>query len=184
MTADRAMTACTARTRRSGCSTCDVDGVLTDGRIYVDDDGRETEGVQRARRRRHQDARCSAGITVAWITGSSAPAVMHRARTLGVARVVQGAEDKLDAVGSAARRARGCRPRACAHIGDDLPDVPLFARCGLARRASRTRRRSVRARAHYVTARDGGLRRRARALRADSRRAGRARSPQLAAFGA
>jgi 3-deoxy-D-manno-octulosonate 8-phosphate phosphatase (KDO 8-P phosphatase) len=133
--------------------TCDVDGVLTDGRIYVGDDGRESKafnaldgvGLKMLMR---------AGLTVAWITGSSAPAVMHRARSLGVARIVQGAEDKLTPW-EALRSELGLPAAACAHVGDDLPDVPVFVRCGLAVAVPHAPP-SVRARAHFVTERDGG----------------------------
>jgi len=133
--------------------TCDVDGVLTDGRIYVGDDGRETkafsvlDGVGMKMLMR-------AGIIVAWITGGNAPAVVHRARALGVARVVQGAEDKLTPW-EALRSNLGLPASACAHIGDDLPDVPVFARCGFAVTVPHAPT-SVRARAHFVTGRDGG----------------------------
>jgi 3-deoxy-D-manno-octulosonate 8-phosphate phosphatase (KDO 8-P phosphatase) len=133
--------------------TCDVDGVLTDGRIFVDDDGREfkafnaLDGVGLKMLMR-------AGIRVALITGSSAPTVMHRARSLGVERVVQGAEDKLTPW-EALRRELALPPAACAHIGDDLPDVPVFVRCGFAITVPHASA-SVRARAHFVTARDGG----------------------------
>jgi 3-deoxy-D-manno-octulosonate 8-phosphate phosphatase (KDO 8-P phosphatase) len=133
--------------------TCDVDGVLTDGRIFVDDDGREfkafnaLDGVGLKMLMR-------AGIRVALITGSNAPTVMHRARSLGVERVVQGAEDKLTPW-EALRRELALPPAACAHIGDDLPDVPVFVRCGLAITVPHATA-SVRARAHFVTGRDGG----------------------------
>ena len=133
--------------------TCDVDGVLTDGRIYVDDGGREFKafsaldgiGLKMLMR---------AGITVAWITGSNAPAVAHRARSLGVDRVMQGAQDKLTPW-EALRRELALPPAACAHIGDDLPDVPVFVRCGFAVAVPHAPS-SVRARAHFVTERDGG----------------------------
>jgi 3-deoxy-D-manno-octulosonate 8-phosphate phosphatase (KDO 8-P phosphatase) len=133
--------------------TCDVDGVLTDGRILVDDDGRETKsfsaldgvGLKMLMR---------AGITVAWITGSNAPAVMHRARALGVGRVVQGAEDKLTPW-EALRGELSLPTAACAHIGDDLPDVPVFDRCGFAVTVPHAPA-GVRLRAHFVTRRDGG----------------------------
>jgi 3-deoxy-D-manno-octulosonate 8-phosphate phosphatase (KDO 8-P phosphatase) len=133
--------------------TCDVDGVLTDGTIYVDDDGRESkafnalDGVGLRMLMRHR-------ITVAWITGSAAPAVLHRARSLGVVRLVQGTEDKLTPWESL-RSELGLPASACAHIGDDLPDVPIFARCGLAVTVPHAPTR-VRARAHFVTERDGG----------------------------
>jgi len=133
--------------------TCDVDGVLTDGRIFVGDDGRELKvfsvldgiGLRMLMR---------AGVTVAWITGSNAPAVMHRARALGVQRVVQGAEDKVTPW-EALRGELELPAEACAHIGDDLPDVPVFVRCGFAVTVPHAPQ-VVRARAHHVTGRDGG----------------------------
>ena len=134
--------------------TCDVDGVLTDGRIFVDDTGRETKAFNA------QDGvglklLMQAGITIAWITGSRAPAVMHRARALGIDRVIQGAEDKLTPW-EAMRGELDLPPAACAHIGDDLPDVPVFARCGFAV-AVPNAPASVRAHAHFVTEREGGM---------------------------
>ena len=133
--------------------TCDVDGVLTDGRIYVDDDGRETKAFN-ALDGVGMKMLMRAGITVAWITGSSAPAVMHRARTLGVARVIQGAEDKVTPW-ETLRSELALPAAACAHIGDDLPDVPVFVRCGLAVAVPHAPP-IVRARAHFVTGRGGG----------------------------
>lgn len=133
--------------------TCDVDGVLTDGRLYYTDDGREMkafyslDGVG-------LKMLASAGITVAWFTGSNAPAVAHRARALGVPRLVQGAEDKL-APWEMLRSELGLSPAACAHIGDDLPDLPLIVRCGLGVAVPHAPE-AVRRHAHYVTRRDGG----------------------------
>ena len=134
--------------------TCDVDGVLTDGRIYVDDDGREhkafnaLDGVGLKRL-------MQAGISVAWITGSRAPAVMHRARSLGVARVIQGAEDKLTPW-QALVQELDLPLAACAHIGDDLPDIPVLACCGFAVSVPHAPA-AVRAQAHFVTRREGGM---------------------------
>jgi 3-deoxy-D-manno-octulosonate 8-phosphate phosphatase (KDO 8-P phosphatase) len=133
--------------------TCDVDGVLTDGRIYVTDDGRELkafhvlDGVG-------LKMLMKAGVVVAWITGSNAAAVAHRARGLGIARVIQGAEDKL-APWEALRNELDLPAAACAHIGDDLPDVPVFARCGLAATVPHAPP-AVRACAHFVTSCEGG----------------------------
>jgi len=133
--------------------TCDVDGVLTDGRIYMGDDGRELKAFS-ALDGVGIKLLAGAGVTVAWITGSKAPVVAHRARALGVAHLIQGADDKLTPW-DALRRELGLPPAACAHIGDDLPDVPLFARCGLAIGVPHATE-AVRARVHYVTRRDGG----------------------------
>ena len=142
-----------ARARRVRLLTCDVDGVLTDGRIYVGDDGREfkafsaLDGVGLNLLRR-------ANVTVAWITGSAAPAVAHRARQLDIPYVILDAADKL-ASWSALRADLGFAADQCAHIGDDLPDLPLMALCGFAATVPHAPP-SVRAVAHYVTRRDGG----------------------------
>ncbi len=142
-----------ARLRAIRLLTCDVDGVLTDCRIFVDDLGHETKAYSA------QDGQgikmlLHAGIEVAWITGSNAPSVVHRARRLGVARVVLDAEDKLTPW-EALRATLGLPPEACAHLGDDLPDVPLFNRCGLAVSVPHAPP-AVQARAHFVTRKDGG----------------------------
>ena len=134
--------------------TCDVDGVLTDGRIYLDDDGREQKAFN-ALDGVGLKLLMQAEITVAWITGSRAPVVLHRARSLGVERVIQGAEDKLTPW-EALLRELDLPPSACAHIGDDLPDVPLLARCGLAVSVPHAPA-AVKAHAHFVTQREGGM---------------------------
>ncbi len=95
-----------------------------------------------------------AGVRIAWITGSRAPAVMHRARALGIDRVIQGAEDKLTPW-EALRGELDLPAAACAHIGDDLPDVPVLARCGFAVTVPHAPP-SVRASAHFVTVHEGG----------------------------
>lgn len=141
------------RARRIRLLTCDVDGVLTDGRIYIDDRGCEfkafcaLDGVA-------VNLLADAGIVVGWITGSSAPAIAHRARQLHIPHLVQDARDKL-AAWERLRGEVGCEAAACAHIGDDLPDIPVLAACGLAVTVPHAPA-AVRARTHYVTARDGG----------------------------
>jgi 3-deoxy-D-manno-octulosonate 8-phosphate phosphatase (KDO 8-P phosphatase) len=170
----------TARARKIRLLTCDVDGVLTDGRVYFADDGSEMKafssldgvGIKMLAR---------AGIAVAWITGSSSPSVAHRARMLGVTRLVQGSDDKL-APWEALIAELGLPSSACAHIGDDLPDLPLIARCGLGVSVPHAPA-AVRDRAHYVTLREGGL----GAVREVCElilAAQDALAPQLAAFGA
>jgi 3-deoxy-D-manno-octulosonate 8-phosphate phosphatase (KDO 8-P phosphatase) len=131
--------------------SCDVDGVLTDGKIYVDEDGRELKayssldgfGMKMLER---------SGIVVAWITGSRSPAVAQRARNLGIGHVVQGAEDKL-AAWQTLRGELSLAPEDCAHIGDDLPDLPVIGplRLGATVRA----RRLLRRRAHITRAGGG-----------------------------
>jgi 3-deoxy-D-manno-octulosonate 8-phosphate phosphatase (KDO 8-P phosphatase) len=169
-----------ARAKRVRFLTCDVDGVLTDGRIYVDDHGHEfkafsaLDGVAM-----NQLAR--AGIVVAWITGSAAPAVTHRAQQLRIPHVVLDAHDKLTPW-ERLRGELGIAAEASAHIGDDLPDVPLFNQCGFAVAVPHAPD-SVQARAHYVTRRDGGcgaVREVCELILAVQERL----APQLAAYGA
>ena len=143
----------TARARRVRLLSCDVDGVLTDGRIYVDDQGHELkafsalDGVAMHRL-------AGAGIIVAWITGSTAPAVTYRAERLRIPHLVLDAHDKL-VPWERLRGELGLAPEQCAHIGDDLPDIPLLAACGLGVTVPEAPT-AVRARAHYVTTREGG----------------------------
>lgn len=153
--ADRAPVDATivSRARAVRLLSCDVDGVLTDGRIYVDDEGRETKafhaldgvGLKRL---------MAAGIAVAWITGSASASVAHRARVLGVLHLSRGADDKL-APWEALRATLGVEPSACAHIGDDLPDIPVMRACGLAATVPHAPG-EVKRHAHYVTRLDGG----------------------------
>jgi 3-deoxy-D-manno-octulosonate 8-phosphate phosphatase (KDO 8-P phosphatase) len=143
-----------ARARDIRLLTCDVDGVLTDGRVYMDDDGRESKafhaldgvGIRML---------ADAGIAVGWITGSSAPAVAHRARLLDVRHVIQNASDKLTPWRALVESLR-IAPAQCAHIGDDLPDLPIMQACGFAATVPHAPL-AVRNRAHYVTMREGGL---------------------------
>jgi 3-deoxy-D-manno-octulosonate 8-phosphate phosphatase (KDO 8-P phosphatase) len=107
----------------------DVDGVLTDGRIYLDGRGRELKvfdtkdghGMRKA---------AAAGITLVWISGRRSPATASRARELGVARCFQGVRDKR-ARFEAVRRKLKLRPEETAVIGDDEPDIPMFEVAGL-----------------------------------------------------
>jgi 3-deoxy-D-manno-octulosonate 8-phosphate phosphatase (KDO 8-P phosphatase) len=143
----------TARARSVRLLTCDVDGVLTDGRIYIDEDGRELKafssldglGMKML-------SRCA--VTVAWISGSRSPSVSRRAANLGVEHVILDAEDKLGAW----QRLRGklsLAPEQCAHIGDDLPDLPIIVRCGLGATVPHAPEPLLR-QAHYVTRAEGG----------------------------
>jgi 3-deoxy-D-manno-octulosonate 8-phosphate phosphatase (KDO 8-P phosphatase) len=142
-----------ARARRVRLLTCDVDGVLTDGTIYVSQDGSELKayssldglGLKWLVR---------SGVTVAWITGSDAPAVTQRAAMLGVTRVYQGADDKLG-VWERLRAELSLEPGHCAHIGDDYPDLSVIVRCGLGVTVPHAPD-DLKRRAHYVTRCDGG----------------------------
>ena len=142
-----------SRARRVRLLSCDVDGVLTDGKIYYAADGSQLKafstldgfGLKLLQ---------EAGVTVAWISGSRAPAVTRRAEDLGVAHVVLGADDKF-APWDRLRRQLGFDEGDCAHIGDDMPDLPVIMRCGLGVTVPHAPV-TVRNAAHYVTKADGG----------------------------
>lgn len=107
----------------------DVDGVLTDGRITLDADGREVKtfnvhdgmGI-----RLWQEA----GHDVAIITSRSSKAVASRAAELGIEHVHQGCRDKSDAL-QAILEATGCTLDEVAAVGDDLPDLPMLGAVAL-----------------------------------------------------
>jgi 3-deoxy-D-manno-octulosonate 8-phosphate phosphatase (KDO 8-P phosphatase) len=107
----------------------DVDGVLTDGRLYFGARG-EALKVFHAHDGYGIRKLIAAGVEVAVISGRRSAAVSVRCREMGIARVIQGASDKLAAFERLRRSAR-IPARACACVGDDLPDVPLFGVVGL-----------------------------------------------------
>ena len=107
----------------------DVDGVLTDGRLYFGVRGealkafhvRDGVGLKQLQR---------AGLIVAVISGRRSRMVAARCRELGVAHVLQGVADKLAALRRLCARLK-LTPAACACVGDDLPDVPLMRAAAL-----------------------------------------------------
>lgn len=108
----------------------DVDGVLTDGRIILDDRGVESK---------HFDVRdgqgivllMRAGIEVGLITARNSKAVRYRAKELGLRIVRQGIQNKATAYGEI-RRQSGLADTQIAYIGDDIGDVEILRRVGLA----------------------------------------------------
>ena len=131
----------------------DVDGVLTDGRLYYGPDG-EAQKVFHARDGSAMKALMAAGIPIAIVTGRTSEAVRRRAAELGVPHLFMGAEDKAAALAALVQES-GIDPAQMAHAGDDLPDLPLFARTALGF-AVHDAHPAVVARADYVTTAAGG----------------------------
>lgn len=131
----------------------DVDGVLTDGRLYYDAEGREFKSFH------VRDGlglkRCmQAGIAVAVISGRRSRATETRMSELGVRHVMLGHDDKRAAWdGLLARLGIAAADTAC--IGDDLPDLPLLERAGLAIAVADAEAPLLEA-SHWVTSRPGG----------------------------
>ena len=131
----------------------DVDGVLTDGGLYVSEQGESLKrfstldglGLKLLQR---------AGITPAVITGRDSAPLRSRLAALGIDHVHYGTEDKLPAA-QATLAALGLDWSQAAGIGDDWPDLPVLRRCAFAGAPSNGHA-EVRAVARYVTAAAGG----------------------------
>ena len=131
----------------------DCDGVLTDGRLWLTDDGDEQKSFNT-----HDGLGLAlfhrAGLKSGIITGRSSRAVARRAQELGVEFLCQGNPDKTAAFEQLLREA-GVDENEVAFVGDDLPDIPIMNRAELAVAVADAvaETRSV---AHYVTRAKGG----------------------------
>jgi 3-deoxy-D-manno-octulosonate 8-phosphate phosphatase (KDO 8-P phosphatase) len=131
----------------------DIDGVLTDGSLYYDAKGetlkvfhvRDGHGIKMAQR---------GGIEVALVSGRRSDAAFHRARELEINRFYERVRDKV-AILEELLAALNLTPSAAAAVGDELVDLPLFHRVGLAV-AVADAVPEVRAAAHWVTSLPGG----------------------------
>jgi 3-deoxy-D-manno-octulosonate 8-phosphate phosphatase (KDO 8-P phosphatase) len=135
------------------CAIFDVDGVLTDGRLYIGEHG-ETVKAFHVLDGHGLKLLPQAGITPLIITGRDSVAVRRRVADLGLAHAVYGAQDKL-AAAQAQLDALGVGWDATAAIGDDWPDLPLLQRAAFAC-ASANAHAEVLAAADHVTTRSGG----------------------------
>jgi 3-deoxy-D-manno-octulosonate 8-phosphate phosphatase (KDO 8-P phosphatase) len=131
----------------------DVDGVLTDGRLYFSAKG-EALKVFHARDGHGIKLLLATGVQVAAISGRRSAAVTARMRELKVRSVVQGCADKVAALFALTRRL-GVEPLACACMGDDTPDLPLMAAVGFAAAVADAHPLVLSA-AHWVSRAPGG----------------------------
>jgi len=142
-----------ARARAVRLAVFDVDGVMTDGTLYLGGEGEAVKafnildghGVKMLQ---------AAGIAAAILSGRSSDAVSRRAAELGIRHVVQGSEDKVAAF-EQMRTRLGVEAEACAFVGDDLPDLAVMRRCGFAVAVANAVE-PVKSAAHYVTRAAGG----------------------------
>ena len=118
------------RLRRVRLLALDVDGVLTDGRLYYGPDDLELKAFH-AQDGSAMKRLMASGIPIAIVTGRISAAVDRRAAELRVPYLFTGVDDKLAAFGSLASRS-GIAIRDMAYAGDDLPDVDVFDAVGLA----------------------------------------------------
>ena len=108
---------------------CDVDGVFSDGRIYLGNDGEELKAFH-TKDGFGIKAILNADIKVAIITGRQSTIVENRMSALGVPYIFQGKEDKLTVYQSLLSEL-SLQPQQVAYIGDDMVDLPVIQACGL-----------------------------------------------------
>jgi 3-deoxy-D-manno-octulosonate 8-phosphate phosphatase (KDO 8-P phosphatase) len=131
----------------------DVDGVLTDGSLFVGDDGQEYKAFN-SRDGHGIKMLKEYGVEIAIITGRTSKVVEHRMENLGVTRVYQGKLHKLPAYEELARET-GIAPEETAYVGDDVVDLPVMRRVGLAI-AVQDAHPLVRQHSHWQTPSPGG----------------------------
>jgi 3-deoxy-D-manno-octulosonate 8-phosphate phosphatase (KDO 8-P phosphatase) len=131
----------------------DVDGVLTDGGLYLSDSGEEFKRFNSLDGHGLKMLRAS-GVELAIITGRTSRCVEQRAKNLGIARLYQGVEDKLAVMQTLLAELK-LAPEAAAFMGDDVVDLPVMRRVGLALSVPAAPQ-VVRDHAHYVSRREAG----------------------------
>ncbi|HLY97234.1 MAG TPA: HAD family hydrolase [Sideroxyarcus sp.] len=130
-----------------------MDGVLTDGGLYLSDSGEEFKRFNTLDGHGLKMLKAS-GVELAIITGRTSKCVELRARNLGITRLYQGVEDKLAVMQSLLAELK-VAPEAAAFMGDDVVDLPVMRRVGLALSVPGAPQ-IVRDHAHYVSQRDAG----------------------------
>jgi 3-deoxy-D-manno-octulosonate 8-phosphate phosphatase (KDO 8-P phosphatase) len=131
----------------------DVDGVLTDGRLFFDNEGieykcfhsRDGHGIKLLQQ---------TGVQVAVISGRKSKSVALRMNSLGIGHVFQGHENKRDAFAELLKKT-GLTPEHTAYVGDDLLDLPIMTKVGLAI-AVQDANFAVKERADWCTTLPGG----------------------------
>jgi 3-deoxy-D-manno-octulosonate 8-phosphate phosphatase (KDO 8-P phosphatase) len=142
-----------ARMRAVRMVVMDVDGVLTDGRLWLMEGGREIKqfhvqdgtGIKYLHR---------AGLRTALVSGRESSAVYDRATELDIADVYQNVKRKVKALDDLVARHKLTVTEIC-YIGDDLPDVPVMRQVGFSVAVANARP-EVKDVAHYVTQLRGG----------------------------
>ncbi|MGB5640403.1 MAG: 3-deoxy-manno-octulosonate-8-phosphatase KdsC [Sedimenticolaceae bacterium] len=108
----------------------DVDGVLTDGSLYIGDDGQEYKAFN-SKDGHGMVMLQHSGVEIAIITGRSSEVVRIRMASLGIQRVYQGKKEKLPAY-EELKQITGLGDEQIAYVGDDVVDLPVMTRVGFA----------------------------------------------------
>ncbi|MCB5196087.1 KdsC family phosphatase [Deefgea salmonis] len=132
----------------------DVDGVMTDGRLYYTDAGEELKAFHSLDGHGLKMLQQS-GVRLAIITGRTSSLLTHRTQNLGIDLVYQGAHDKL-ATFAQLLLDTGVTAEECGYMGDDVIDLPIMRRVPFAVAVPNSPT-IVRQHAHYITGSQGGL---------------------------
>ena len=131
----------------------DVDGVLTDGSLFIGDDGQEYKAFH-SKDGHGMVMLQESGVQIAIITGRTSEVVRIRMESLGIRHVYQGKRDKLPAYHEL-KRSTGLSDEQIAYVGDDVVDLPVMTRVGLAI-AVQDAHALTKQHAHWVTPSGGG----------------------------
>jgi 3-deoxy-D-manno-octulosonate 8-phosphate phosphatase (KDO 8-P phosphatase) len=132
----------------------DVDGIMTDGGLYLSDSGEESKRFCSLDGHGLKMLKAS-GIELAIITGRTSSCVEFRARNLGITHVYQGVQKKQEAMRELLAKL-SLKPEQAAFMGDDVVDLPAMSFVGLAVTVPQAMQ-VVLERAHYVTQREAGF---------------------------
>jgi len=131
----------------------DVDGVLTDGSLFIGDDGQEYKAFN-SKDGHGMRMLQSAGVTIAIITGRVSNVVEYRMKELGIEHVYQGKRQKLPAYEELLQET-GLSHEQIAYVGDDVVDLPVMCKVGLSV-AVQDAHALVKKHAHWITEHNGG----------------------------
>lgn len=131
----------------------DVDGVLTDGGLYIGDDGQEYKAFN-SKDGHGMKMLLHSGVDIGIITGRTSEVVRIRMESLGIAHVFQGRREKLPAY-EEVKRTTGLADEHIAFVGDDVVDLPVMRRVGFAI-AVQDAHELVKKHAHWLTPSNGG----------------------------
>ncbi len=131
----------------------DVDGVLSDGRLILGDDGQEYKAFNTKDGHGMKMLR-STGVEIGIITGRTSNVVALRMKGLGIEHLYQGQQDKLPAY-EELKAKLGLKDEQVAYMGDDVVDLPIMCRVGLAATVADAHH-MVKRYAHWQSEYDGG----------------------------
>src|SRR3954469_17333044 len=141
------------RARRIKLMVFDVDGVLTDGKLWYGPSGEELKAFHSFDGQGIKMLTTS-GVHAALLSGRTSPAVAARAAELGIEHVLQGISEKRHAFEALIKRMKLSHEQTAA-MGDDVVDLPMLTRCGFAVTVPEAPE-EVRRRVHYVAGSPAG----------------------------